>query len=676
MSPRSFQPTIPTDGDSTILRMYLSVSPVLLDRYLSAAGRLSRLAIGLEPTGAVIETYRLPRMMVQDDRMSQDLPFGSRGGLAVRHQFPVDGEYVVKIRLRRNYVDYLQGVGEPHDVTVRLDGVRLRQFHVGGEAPGRPTPASFAGNIVGDPAWEQYMLHADDGLEVRFAAKAGSRVLGVSFPREQKELEGILQPRQTGFPLAINELYDGNPAVESVEIGGPFKATGPGDSTSRRRILVCQPTAKTPEIDCARTILSTLARRAYRRPVAQKDLQTLMRFYEEGRREGSFDKGIQFALERLLVDPDFLFRVERDPPRVAPGTAYVIGDLELASRLSFFLWSSIPDEELLDVAVRGRLKNPAVLEQQVRRMLADGRSRALVDNFAGQWLRLRELQELTPDPEIYPDFDDSLRLALRQETEMFVESQLREDHSVVDLLTANYTFVNEQLARHYGIPNVYGERFRRVHLSGDQRGGLLAQGSVLAVTSYPTRTSPVLRGKFLLETILGTPPPPPPPAVPALPNRGEGGKAASVRERLEQHRKSPTCASCHAQMDPLGFALEHYDGLGAWRDTNEARLPVDASGSLPSGARFEGLPGLRAFLIGRREQFAGTVTEKLLAYALGRAVQHYDQTVIRRVLRDAAPTEYRWSTLILGIVKSAPFQMRISRSDDVRTEASADTGRR
>jgi hypothetical protein len=653
----------------------LSVSPALMDRYLSAAKKLSRLAVGVEPAGAVIDTHRIPRLMAQDERVSQDLPFGSRGGMAIRHQFPVDGEYSVKIRLQRNYVDYLRGIGEPHDITVRLDGVRIKQFRVGGEAPGRPVPASFAGNIVGDPAWEQYMLHADDGLEARFAAKAGSRVLGVSFPREQKEPEGILQPRQTGFSLAINEMYDGNPAVESVEVAGPFNVSGPGDSASRQRILICRPSVKADEEGCARNILATLARRAYRRPLQPKDVQTLMHFYEEGRRDGKFDDGIQFALERLLIDPDFLFRVESDPAAIKPSTAYRLSDIELASRLSFFLWSSIPDDDLLDMAVKGKLSNPAILEQQVRRMLADRRSSALVDNFTGQWLRLRELKELTPDPAAYPDFDDNLRLALQQETELFVDSQIREDRSVVDLLTANYSFINERLARHYGIPNVYGERFRRVTLTGDQRGGLLGQGSVLAVTSYPTRTSPVLRGKFLLETILGTPPPPPPPNVPGLPDRGEGGKPASVRERLEQHRKNPVCASCHSQMDPLGFALEHFDGIGAWRTMTESHLPVDSSGSLPNGAQLEGLPGLRAFLSRRREQFAGTITGKLLAYALGRAVQPYDQPIIRAILRQTEPTGYKWSGLILGIVKSTPFQMRLSRPAGSETAAAGSNTR-
>ena len=488
-------------------------------------------------------------------------------------------------------------------------------------------------------------------------------MVGVSFVRALKEPEGILQPIQTGFTLAINEMYHGNPAVESVEIGGPYTVTGPGDTLSRRRIFVCQPARAAEEQACAEKILTQLARRAYRRPTTSEDIRTPLGFYREGRSAGGFDAGIQFAVERILADPDFLFRIERDPAKAAPATAYRIGDLELASRLSFFLWSSIPDDELLDLAVRGKLGDARVLEQQVRRMFADERSRALVDNFAGQWLYLRNVRELTPDPTVFAGFDDNLRTALQRETELFVESQLREDRSVLDLLDADYTFLNERLARHYGIRNVYGERFRRVPVTDVHRRGLLGQGAILAVTSYPNRTSPVLRGKWLLENILGTPPPAPPPNVPGLPDRGEGGQPASVRERLELHRKNPVCATCHAQMDPLGFALENFDAIGAWRTTSEAGTPIDASGALPSGAKFDGPVGLRSLLVSRREQFVETVTEKLLAYALGRGIQHYDLPVIRRIVRETTPSDHRWSALILGVVKSAPFRMRRTQGD-------------
>ena len=640
----------------------LSVSPALLERYLSSARKIARLAVGRPPPVPVVDTYKIPLLLVQDDRMSEDLPFGSRGGIAIRHHFPVAGEYGIKIRLTRNYVNYVRGLGTPHQLEVHLDGVRLEQFTVGGEVKGRPAPASYAGNIFGDPDWEEYALTADDGLELRFAAKAGPRVVGVSFVRTLSEPEGVLQPRQGGFALTLNEMLAGLAAVDEVAIGGPYAvdAAEPGDTLSRRKIFVCRPDRRADEESCARKILSALARRAYRRPVTEADVRTLLGFYDAGRREG-FDVGIQLALERLLVAPDFLFRIERDPEDIAPATPYRLGDLELASRLSFFLWSSIPDAELLDVAARGELGDPEVLERQVRRMLADARSKALVENFAGQWLYLRNLASVVPDPNVFPEFDENLREAFQQETELFVETLLREDRSVVEVLSANYTFVNERLARHYGIPNVYGSRFRRVTFSNPNRGGLLGHGSLLTVTSYPNRTSPVLRGKWVLEGLLGTPPPPPPADVPDLPDRGEGGKPASVRERMEQHRKNPACAVCHAPMDPLGLSLENFDAIGAWRTTSEARTPIDASGALPDGSRFEGPSGLRALLLSRREQFVGTVTEKLLAYALGRGVDYYDRPVIRRIVNDAAP-DYRWSSVILGIVNSKPFQMRRSAS--------------
>jgi len=642
----------------------LSVSPALLERYITVARRVSRLAIGLPPI-PTIDTYNVPLNLLQDDRLSEDLPFGSRGGMAFRHTFPVDGEYLIKIRLQTNYVGYARGLDEAHRLELRLDGVRIKEFTVGGEAPGRPAPASYEGNIFGDPEWENYMQHADEGLEVRIPVRAGPRVVAVSFPRELWEWEGVQQPREFGFALAINSVPDGNPALGGIDIAGPYSVNSPGDTPSRRKVFACRPSRPADEEACATQILSTLARRAYRRPVTDEDVETLLSFYQEGRREGSFDVGIQAGIERVLAAPDFIFRIERDPAGVAPGTPYRLTDLELASRLSFFLWSSIPDDELLDAAVRGKLKDPKVLGQQVRRMLVDSRSKALIDNFVGQWLYLRNIGTVYPDPYEYPEFDDSLREAFQRETELFVESQIREDRSVVDLLSANYTFVNERLARHYGIPNIYGSRFRRVTLQQpEQRGGLLGQGSLLTVTSYPNRTSPVLRGKWLLENILGAPTPPPPPDVPSLPERGEGNKPASVRERLELHRRNPTCAVCHSQMDPLGFALENFDAIGGWRTIGEGRRPIDASGALPSGTKFAGLSGLRSVLLDRREQFVKTVSEKLLMYALGRGVEYYDLPAARKIVRDAASTDYRWSSVIVGIVSSAPFQMRRSLSGD------------
>ena len=644
----------------------LSVSPALLDRYIFAARRISRLAVGdpgIEPT---TETYVLPSMRFQDRRMSEDLPFGSRGGIAIRHNFPLDGEYDVRIRLRRQLYDYVRGLQNRQQLEVRLDGVRVAAFTIGG-APGTPPPRTFAGAVLGDRAWEEYALHADDHLQVRIPARAGPRVLGVSFVQGRSERDGVLQPRATGKVLAIAERWSSTSeapeaAVDQVSIAGPFDATGPGETPSREHIFTCRPGAAVDEESCAREILSTLARRAWRRPVTGRDLDVLMGFYEAGDGDGGFETGIQRSLESILVDPEFLFRVERAPAGTAPGTVHAVSDLELASRLSFFLWSSIPDDELLDVAARGELRDPDVLDAQVRRMLADPRAHALVDGFALQWLALGTLPSVVPTPELYPEWDDNLRESFRRETELFVADQIQGNRSVLDLVGADHTFVDERLAQHYGIPNVYGSRFRRVTFDDGVRGGLLGQGSILTVTSYPTRTSPVLRGHWLLEHLLGAPPPPPPPDVPDLPDRGEGGRPASVRERLEQHRENPVCAACHAPMDPLGFALEHFDAIGKWRATGEGGDPIDASGVFPDGTEFEGLAGLKAMLLDRDEQFVQTVLEKLATYALGRGIEHYDMPAVRRILREAAPGGFRWSDLVLGIVESTPFQMRRSES--------------
>ena len=637
----------------------LSISPDLSARYLSAAHKISTLAVGLTPIGPTIDTYKVHPELVQDDRLNEELPFGSRGGVAIHHYFPVDGEYVVRIRLHRNFSDYVIGFSTRQSLEVRLDQVRVTQFKVGGEAKGSMAPLSFSGNISGAPEWEYYMNTGDAGLEVRFSAKAGRHLVGVSFARRMLAADGVLQPRQRGYGRFVDERFDANAAVEQVAIGGPYTIEGPGDTPSRRAIFVCHATRDAEEEPCARTILTRLARRAYRRPASDAEIQGLLGFYRAGRQDGSFAAGIQLALERLLVDPDFLFRIERDPQGVAPGTAYRLSNLELASRLSFFLWSSAPDDALLDLAIAGRLREPRILEREVRRMLADPRARALVDDFGGQWLRLRNLRDQARESSEYPDFDENLREAFTRETELFLESTIREDRSVVDLLSANYTFVNERLARHYGIPGIYGNRFRRVTLPADDpRGGLLGEGGLLMVTSHPNRTSPVLRGKWLLESILGAPPPEPPPNVPGLPDRGEGGRPASVRERLELHRRNPVCAACHAPMDPLGFALENFDAIGKWRDVSEAGTPIDATGTLPNGVQIKGPAGLRKVLVSRGDRFATTVTEKLLAYAVGRGLQYYDRPTARAIVRDAAPSDYRWSSIILGIVKSVPFQMR------------------
>jgi mono/diheme cytochrome c family protein len=645
----------------------LSVSPALVDRYMSAAHKISRLAVGDPGILPAFETYAVPTRFVQDDRTNEDFPFGSRGGIAVRHYFPVDAEYVLKVRLKRQLYGYIIGLGQPQEFEVRVDGKRIKQFTVGGNGPGKPVPDTYAGNIAGDPQWEEYVRSADAKLEVRLPFKAGTHVMAVSFPRDPWMLEGPLRPPEIDKPLAIDHMYNGDAGLESISIGGPYQVVGPGDGDSRKKIFVCRPMGHTDQKACARQILATLARRAYRRPVTETDVQTLLGFYESAASKNGFDAGIQFALERILADPDFLFRIEPDPADAEPGTVYRLSDLELASRLSFFLWSSIPDDELLKVAISGKLSEPGVLERQVTRMLADKRSNALIDNFGSQWLGLPKLQGMVPDEDVFPDFDENLREAFLKETQIFLESQLREDHGVVDLLSANYTYINERLARHYQIPNIYGNRFRKITFNDGRRGGLLGEGSILMATSYPNRTSPVLRGKWILENILGTPPPPPPPGVPGLKDSGENGKPASVRARLEEHRKNPACAVCHVRMDPLGFALENFDAIGTWRTTSGG-TPIDTSSVLPDGTSFQGVSGLRKILLSHDQQFAGALSEKLMTYALGRELQYYDLPVIRQITRDAAAENYRWSSIINGIIKSPEFQMSIVGGKQIKGE--------
>ena len=657
------------DGSFDNFADVLSISTAHVERYMSVARQVTRLAIGLPPANPGLERFEIPLHVLQNDRQSEDLPLGSRGGIAIHYNFPVDGEYLIKVRLQRQYQDYLKGMGWPQKLDVRLDGKLLKRFTVGGAAQGRPAATSYAGDgepgFAGDPEWEKYMqLTGDAGLELRVPVQAGTRVVGVSFVRELWEPEGLPQPLQRGRVIADDNVYMDYANVGSVQIGGPFKTAGPAkDSPSRRAIFVCQPAVtKDPTADeraCATKILSRLARLAYRRPVTKADTRTLLEFFDDGRKDGgSFDNGIQFALERMLVDPDFLLRVHRNPAASAQ-SGNRLSDLEVASRLSFFLWSSIPDDHLLSLAEHGQLTNPATLEKEVRRMLADPRATdALVNDFAAQWLNLRRVEEVVVDPDRYPNYDESLLQAFQKETELFVGSTLREDRSVVDLLNANYTFVNERLARHYGIPGIYGSRFRRVDLPNhDQRGGLLAQGALLATTSYPDRTSPVLRGKWLLNNIFGLSVPPPPPGVDRNLESKPGTAPASIKERLAQHRADPSCNGCHSVIDPLGFALENFDVIGGWRTHDELGKPVDSTGSTTSGASLEGLKGLRALLLDQPEQFPRTLTEKLMAYAIGRRLEYYDRPAVRKIVRDAAAHDYRWSSLILGIVESPTFLM-------------------
>jgi cytochrome c553 len=633
----------------------LTVSPALLENYLSAARMISRLAVGDTARKPMVDVFKVERDMVQDERMSDQLPFGSRGGMAVKYQFPVDGEYLIKLELKRQLYDYLVGMGEPHQVDIRLDGALLKRFTIGGEGKGMTTPENFAGNTPGDPDWERYMLTADRGLEVRVPVKAGPRVVGVSFVRRLWEPEGVLQPPQVGFGRTTNELYFGYPALKTVSIGGPFHVTGPGESPTRRALFVCTPSSSatvTEQETCARKILSAVATRAYRRPIAESEAQVLLDFYRAGRDEDkSFDAGIQRGLERVLAAPSFIFRI----------SSARSDDLELASKLSFFLWSTIPDDELLNVAIRGRLKDRTVLEQQVRRMLRDPRAGAIVEGFATRWLELGKLAGFVPDTHLYPEFDENLREAMGTETKMFVADQLRQDRSVTELLLADYTFANDRLAQHYGIPNVYGSHFRPVKLTDRKRGGLLGQGSVLSVTSYPNRTSVVMRGRWLLANMLGAPPPPPPLDVPALKEPGAEGQPRSLRERMEIHRKNPACASCHQRMDPLGFTLENFDAVGKWRAEADG-TPVDPNAAMPDGTEFAGVEGLRAYLSDNKEDFVRALTGKLLAYAIGRGIESYDQPAIRKIARDAAASNYRWSSVILGVVNSTPFSGAVERS--------------
>jgi len=642
----------------------LSTSPALLDRYMSAARRISRLAVGdltMKPAEEIYDTKRDPLKGSRNEQLNDELPFDSRAGMTVAHYFPLDGEYVFKVRFFG-----VQSGGEETEI----DPFQVR------------VPVKAGLHTVG-------VTSPRENLKAERETPAGGPGGGAAAAGRAVQIPAPVDLRLSGARLKRFDVRAATPEVRQLIIGGPYSPTGPGDTLSRRTIFVCRPstssgrpepvegrpTQPAQEPACARTILTTLARRAFRRPVTRADIDPLYAFYERGRgtsprrseaepdkarrseaESGTFESGIQAAIEAMLVSPEFLFRIERDPQGARPGDAHRISDLELASRLSFFLWSTIPDAELLDLAERGKLNDPAVLERQVRRMLDDPRAEALVSNFAGQWLQLRNVETVKPDPVIFP-FDEALRHAFLTETDLFVSSIVREDRSLLDLLSADYTFVNQRLAEHYGIPRVYGSQFRRVTLADVNRRGLLGQGSVLTVTSYPNRTSVVQRGKWILENLLGTPPPPPPPDVPEL-KAATNGKALSMREQMQAHRANAICAACHSRMDPIGFALENFDGVGRWR-SEDAGTPIDASGSLPDGTRFEGPSGLSRLLLTKyRDDFLRTATEKLLTYALGRGVEYYDYPVIRSINREAARDNYRISSWILAIIKSTPFQMR------------------
>jgi len=613
----------------------LFVSPATMERYLDASRKISRLAAGDPEIPLMVNIHKLGPEQLQDARVDE-LPFGTRGGIAIRSYFPVDGEYEVAF-------DIAGTAREATQIEITVDGERAQLITIGG--PGGGAARGGRGGRGGAASPNEY----------RIPVKAGERLVGVTFiEHSQAQDEETLRPR-------LRSRGSG-PALASVTLSGPYNIHGAGDTPARKRLFVCRPDSgatREAETACARRILTTLTRRAYRRPSTEADVQRLLPFYTAGRTEGGFDLGIERALERVLDSPQFLYRIESQPATAAPGSTYRISDIELASRLSFFLWSSIPDDELLEAAIAGKLRTPAVLEQQTRRMLADRRAESMVTNFADQWLYLRDIESKVPDELLFPDFDETLRDAFHRETELFLDSVLRENHSVMDLLTANYTFVNERLAKHYGIPNIQGSYFRRVNFPADSpRGGLLSQGSILAVTSYSNRTSPVLRGKWVLENLLGSPPPPPPANVPALKTEGsEPGKTLTMREAMIQHRASPACAGCHARMDPIGFSMENFDALGRWRESDSGG-PIDASGALPDGTRFAGIPGLRKMLLEHSGEFVSTFSEKLLMYAVGRNLQYYDAPAVRQIVRGASADKYTLTSLVLGVVKSVPFQMR------------------
>ncbi|MBL9190474.1 MAG: DUF1592 domain-containing protein [Opitutaceae bacterium] len=624
-----------------------NLSPTLLDRYVSAAQKIARLAVGTPRKAPGGDTFRVRPDVTQEEHV-EGLPLGTRGGILIPYFFPQDGDYEIAVRLQRDRNEQVEGLRRPHEIEVLLDRERV------------------AVATVKPPGADKNAEAVDRHLKFVLAVKAGTRDVGVTFP---KDPSAVLENERAPFASRFNMHRHPRtaPAVFQVTITGPFDAKGAGDTPSRRLIFGNSPTAaklttSAEQEAAAREILTPIIRRAYRRPITADDLRRPLQFFHEGSAEGAgFEAGIEHALTAVLVSPQFLFRIEADPKDIAPGTAYRVSDLELASRLSFFLWSSLPDDSLIDAATRGDLRDAAKLDAQVRRMLADDRAKNLVTNFAAQWLHLRGLDAITPDARRFIDFDDNLRQAMRRETELFVESIFREDRPVTELLSADYTFLNERLAHHYKVPHVFGSQFRRVSFADDparQRGGLLRHGSILTVTSYATRTSPVIRGHWILANLIGEPPPPPPPNVPSL-DEGVVSATLPIRQRLAKHRENPACASCHNVMDPVGFALENFDAVGRWRSEEDHR-PVDVSGGLADGSIFEGVAGLERALLQRPELFAETFAEKLLTFALGRGVAAHDGPALRAIARRAQADSFRFSSVILGIVHSVPFQMRKS----------------
>ncbi len=660
---------LPSDGGDygfDNIAAALTTSPLLLERYLTAALRVGALAVGDIETLPSAASYKIGVEVTQDQYV-EGLPLGTRGGTAVRHNFPADADYVLAGRLLRTVAEGYVGVegwDEPHEFVITLDGKQVYSAPVGGE--------------------EDHKLSAEDILQSRveidarmtsprIPVTAGPHEVGFTWVDKPTMKQDVWQPSLRATQEAHNP--SGLPRLETAIIEGPYDVRGVSETPSRERIFVCRPETAAEEPACAERIFARLARRAFRHPIDADDIEAPLAFYNEARAHGgSFDQGIQSGLARLLVSPSFLYRAERDPEDLASGAVHPIDDFELASRLSFFLWSSIPDDALLDLAEQGRLREPDVLEAQVRRMVADKKADALVSNFVGQWLQLRNLeQRVVPDLLLFPDFDDNLRKAFRRETELLFSNVLRENRSTLELLEADYTFVNERLARHYGIPGIYGTRFRRVQLTDPNRFGLLGHGSILSLTSAASRTSPIIRGKYIVSNFLNNPPPAPPAVVPKLEESAPKDRPSTVREQLELHRSNPTCNACHRNLDPLGFALENFDAVGQWRDETREGLPIDSAGILADGTPVDGPIALRKALLSRPEVFAGTLAEKLMIYALGRGLEPADMPQIRRILRNAAGDDYRLMSIILGIVDSLPFQMRTKLAEPDAVEKVAQT---
>ncbi len=651
-------------GDFDNMGDLLSVSQVLMEKYMAAARQVGRLAIGDPTIGTDISEYPVSAFLLQNDRMNEDLPFGTRGGLAVKHTFPLDGEYEIKVRLlRTDGTGLVVGVDKPHQLDIRVDGKRVQLITVGGKNVALAMGAGRADKTPPSFEQAQYERTADDVLKVRFPATAGAKSIQVAFLEENYAWEGQIPPRsyENYSKSRMDNDYQRawvDPAVANVTVTGPFNAKSASKTASRDRIFICNPSSKRNEKACAEKIISNLARAAFRKPAETTEVEPLMSLYEQGQKDGgSFDAGIEMALEGLLVSTEFLFRIEREPAKLGKNEVYQLSDIELASRLSFFLWSSIPDEELLKVAEQGKLRKPEVLDKQIKRMLADPRSTTLVNNFAEQWLLLRNLKQTEKNQELFPQFDESLRKDFQKETELFLGSIFQDDRSILDLFRADYKFLNERLAHHYGIPGIYGNRFRKVSVTDENKQGLLAQGAILAITSYPNRTSPVLRGKWVLQNIMAAPPPPPPTVIPALKESDDNGKVLSMRQAIEKHRANPVCQVCHNRMDPIGFGLENFNPIGQWRD-EDAGSPVDSSGVLPDGSKFQGPSQLQKALLSKSTVIVSAFTQKLLTYAMGRDLAYYDMTAVRKIVHDSADSDYKFSIIVSGIVNSLPFQMR------------------